>query len=169
MKKTTESTLYSKHNLWKNQYYRVKRWYRKTQTISPHKLSVTEEDMDIYLAFFMNCFHLYDWIKNSGVMSKKELGKFFFEEKSHMSICHDICIGAKHSRIDNPIYDPDIIIMPDSTPINTLEHNNFIVGNTNFIFFGLSTENSRYISIRNVIDGCMSEIDEFVELNVGGI
>ena len=49
-----------------DQLNRVIRWYRRFQQINEgiQKSASFEGQYDDMLAFFMNCYHLKDWIKN---------------------------------------------------------------------------------------------------------
>lgn len=58
---------------------------------------------DDAISFFMHCFHLGDWLKKSGVMTKDDWDKFFGESgPMHMRLCRDICNGAKHLELTRP-------------------------------------------------------------------
>jgi len=67
---------------------------------------------DDMLAFFMNCFHLKDWIIQDFYVEeghpnhskfcdiKKEVEQFIWD-KECLRLCADICNGAKHYRLKN--------------------------------------------------------------------
>jgi len=86
---------------WKEQLARLRRWYERTTPISRDRASISEEEVDLLFAFFLNCWHLYDWLKNSNALPTLLLDEFFRNDET-MRICYDICIGAKHLRIDRP-------------------------------------------------------------------
>ena len=86
---------------WKEQFARIKRWYKRIEPINRNQASISEQDMDLLFAFFVNCWHLYDWLKNANVLPISILNDFFRNDKA-MKFCYDICIGAKHLRIDRP-------------------------------------------------------------------
>jgi hypothetical protein len=78
---------------------RVRRWHQQYQGIaqgwSHDRLS--DFYQDIVYSFFMNCYHLKDWIKNdptSGPLSARVEG--FISNTPEMAICADICNGLKH-------------------------------------------------------------------------
>jgi len=51
---------------YREQYDRMKRWYIRFASLNqgrPHNVPSDNYLEDIY-AFFMNCYHLKDWIKN---------------------------------------------------------------------------------------------------------
>jgi hypothetical protein len=86
---------------WKEQLARVRRWHMKTKRINRDRASVSDDELDVLFAFFQNCWHLYDWLKNSNALSVQTLDDFFREEET-MKLCYDICIGTKHLRIAYP-------------------------------------------------------------------
>jgi hypothetical protein len=58
-----------------------------------------DEALDEVWAFFMNCFHLRDWIINSGWKSKAAVDAFTAATPD-VKLCGDICNGLKHFRVD---------------------------------------------------------------------
>jgi hypothetical protein len=59
---------------------------------------ISPEYMDDVYAFFQNCYHLKDWLKNDMDFSKRsdqEIEEFVSTTRS-LAICADICNGAKH-------------------------------------------------------------------------
>jgi len=117
-----------KDNHWKEQYERIRRWYEKTRKVDYyenfrnkeyhndkeiwidlllHQNSITDEGLDIYYTFFINCYHLKDWLLHSKVLPNKEILDEFFHRDEYMRICHIVCTGSKHLKIDNnKILDP---------------------------------------------------------------
>lgn len=87
------------------QYQRTKRWYERFKSIDEGKDNdrASEYYQDEIYAFFINCYHLKDWIKNdpaSGI-NKDEIENFI-NKSENLSICADLCNGSKHLVIDNP-------------------------------------------------------------------
>ncbi len=87
------------------QWERVRRWYQLFQEISQGKLHDKESDFyqdDVY-GFFMNCYHLKDWIRNdptaSALSTKVES---FITNVPEMALCADICNGLKHLVLKSP-------------------------------------------------------------------
>jgi hypothetical protein len=154
------------NNLWKDQYLRIKRWYKKAKQINPSKFSLTDDEMDIYLAFFTNCYHLYDWLKKSKALPTTTINEFF-RNSDHMKICHDLCIGIKHNRIDQPLFDSDLTILSEGISMPVSKDNNALtIGNSQILFIGLSREDAGYYQISKLVEGCMTEIDEFISENL---
>ena len=95
---------------WKftEQFKRMERWYQRLKIICdrvPDGFGPLEERDDV-LAFFQNCYHLKDWIKNddnSGISSTDVEG--FVGESEFLKVCGDLCNGDKHLKITNPKVD----------------------------------------------------------------
>ena len=83
---------------YKEQYDRTKRWYEEFKKINNKKEHIrnTQYEDDIVYAFFQNCYHLKDWIKNDDKIKTRKNVERFIEENKCLSICSDICNGSKH-------------------------------------------------------------------------
>ena len=87
------------------QWDRVRRWYLRFTEISEGKLHDRPSDFyqDEVYAFFMNCYHLKDWIKHdptaSSLSAKVEA---FITTVPEMALCADICNGIKHLVLSKP-------------------------------------------------------------------
>ena len=85
-----------------DQWHRVLRWHARLDRI---RKALPEADpekslaLDEVFAFFMNCFQMADWLKNSGDKPRKEVDDFI-ERSPAMLLCRDICNGVKHFRLD---------------------------------------------------------------------
>ncbi|MBI2446535.1 MAG: hypothetical protein HYV51_01800 [Parcubacteria group bacterium] len=93
------------------QFYRIERWYKRLKEISTKKgqEQSTYYQEDVVYTFFQNCFHLKDWIINSGVL-EKNIVDGFIESNTDMKICRDLCNGSKHLAITNPSIDSNIAV-----------------------------------------------------------
>ena len=94
---------------YEEQYERVKRWYQRFKIITygTHHDKNTDFLQDDVYAFFINCYHLKDWIKNDETVDKTAKSKIRkFLEKDDMKLCAKICNGNKHLLKDGNI--PDI-------------------------------------------------------------
>ena len=86
------------HN-YQEQFERVKRWYKRFKEINNGQIhdkpSEFYED-DVY-AFFMNCYHLKDWIKKDpAAASVENIVENYITNNPELSLCADICNGLKH-------------------------------------------------------------------------
>jgi hypothetical protein len=91
-----------------SQYERMIRWYKKFEEIDYNYQNKLDEYLDIAYAFFMNCYHLKDWIIND---TNIDLPRNDVEEYVNitecLSVCADICNGLKHLRLDRPKSDKE--------------------------------------------------------------
>jgi hypothetical protein len=86
---------------------RVKRWYERFGEIDqgkPHEAHSEYYQDEVY-AFFLNCYHLRDWIEHDPIVPElaKNKVKDFIEHSDCLRICRDICIAAKHVEIRKPL------------------------------------------------------------------
>jgi hypothetical protein len=89
---------------WQDQWARVQRWHDR---LSRFRIDLPDDmlfetkaiALDDVFAFYMNCWHLRDWLKNSKAKTKKELDKFF-DDNPAMQLCRDVATGLKHYRLD---------------------------------------------------------------------
>ena len=115
---TFQHSPFNKH--WVDQYYRMKRWYNLLE--KTHKSNQVDDGqtinyMDIVYAFFQNCYHLKDWIKNDNLKTNDEVERFI-NENDCMKICADLCNGSKHYTFNKPLRSgSDIVIEPTFRPI----------------------------------------------------
>ena len=76
------------------------RWYERFEQIhSGIDKRGFEHKKDDILAFFMNCFHLKDWIKKDTDVPDKDVEKFV-NENYCLKYCCDIANGSKHLSLD---------------------------------------------------------------------
>ena len=87
------------------QFNRVKRWYQEFALTDQGRLHDRPSDFyqDQVYAFFQNCYHLKDWMKNDesvGVVADKI--EEFISNNEELRLCADICNGTKHLRLTSP-------------------------------------------------------------------
>lgn len=85
------------------QFHRIQRWRERLYKISFSNASEKEIDnhIDFIYAYFINCYHLKDWLIMSKVVSEEEVNNFIKNHKE-LRICQDICNGSKHLFLTNP-------------------------------------------------------------------
>ncbi len=85
------------------QLLRTERWFKRFEDIhngSQQKLDTECYQDDVY-AFFMNCYHLKDWIKNDPSLNQIECKvEPYINDNECLQLCADICNGHKHLRLD---------------------------------------------------------------------
>jgi hypothetical protein len=81
------------------QLERVRRWHQLFREVAEGRLHdrPSEFYQDIVYAYFMNCYHLKDWIRNdpaSGPLAGKV--ERFISATPDLALCADLCNGLKH-------------------------------------------------------------------------
>jgi hypothetical protein len=94
---------------WLDQWRRVLRWHARLARI---RTALPEADpekavaLDEVFAFFMNCYHLADWVETSGTKTPQEV-EAFIGQSEPMQLCRDVCNGLKHSRLYGTATNPN--------------------------------------------------------------
>lgn len=88
---------------YQEQFERMKRWYELFKKIDngvPHTLS-SDHYQDVVFAFFQNCFHLKDQMKNDNSVAPGPRAKVeqFINQNYRLQLCPDICNGTKHLKL----------------------------------------------------------------------
>lgn len=93
---------------YEEQFERMKRWYKRVFAITfgmTHNKNTNNYQDEVY-AFFINCYHLKDWIINDKTVkieNKKQKIENFINANECMRLCADICNGLKHLKLDKNI------------------------------------------------------------------
>jgi hypothetical protein len=84
-----------------DQFARVARWHDRLKEVNrgkSHDRNTQFYEDELY-AFFMNCYHLKDWIKADPDLRKAGKGRDVEDAvhgDAHMQVCEGICNGEKH-------------------------------------------------------------------------
>lgn len=81
------------------QFARVVRLNKGLQKYSSATDENFEEAIDAFTSFFIQCYHLVDWLKGSGYT--KEVIFDFIKKSPYLSLCHDLANGQKHQKAHN--------------------------------------------------------------------
>jgi len=85
---------------YREQYDRMKRWYERFEAINQgHRHEVSSDYyLDEIYAFFENCYHLKDWIKNDSAVpvNDKKVVEGYIDGNRSLRLCADICNALKH-------------------------------------------------------------------------
>ncbi len=86
------------------QLARTRRYYERFKKLNDGKAKEpsSEANMDDIYAFFQNCYHLKDWLKNDDAYtfhSCQEIEEHV-KQSDELLICADICNGSKHLSFD---------------------------------------------------------------------
>ena len=94
------------------QFERVKRYYARFQKLSAGRPQdvPSEEYFDEIYAFFQNCYHLKEYLKNDPAFTKhsNQDVEDFVNNTPALAICADICNGLKHLILNKPPRSGDI-------------------------------------------------------------
>jgi hypothetical protein len=86
------------------QLERCTRWFGRLKRVAEglEEPQSVEHHRDDYFAFFMNCYHLKDWIKKDpSVQHLHDLVERYIDQSPALSICADICNGLKHLTLNS--------------------------------------------------------------------
>lgn len=91
---------------WRGQFARVLRWRDRLDALGARDDFglAPVVTFDYIYAFFQNCYHLRDWLRNSGAV-KEDVLQQFMTGNVEMGVCRDIANGTKHLRITSPSVD----------------------------------------------------------------
>ena len=149
-----------KNGGWRGQYQRLQRWHRLIHQIGRAKSQrkEMEQEHDFLYAYFQNCYHLRDWLRNSNAVTAKALQEFF-RLNEPMGVCRDICNGTKHWRIDHPSVDADFSMGREYVPADCSSERPHV----NESWFIISGRNK--YDLFELADTCMALWDSFLRDN----
>jgi hypothetical protein len=87
---------------WREQYDRMKRW---RETIVGDRIDA-DRVQDIFLAFVQTCYHMVDWLEldpNLSQLIPKGEAEQYARGSDTLSLCGDLCIGAKHAVLERKL------------------------------------------------------------------
>lgn len=92
---------------YREQYERMKRWYSRfaqTDAGRRHDAACSDFYADEVYAFFLNCYHLKDWIKSDSSVPPlvQEAVEQHVNSSRPLRLCADICNSLKHLRVLRP-------------------------------------------------------------------
>lgn len=88
-----------RQHTYREQFDRVTRWYQRFTEIDSGRVHNKTSDFyeDEIYAFFLNCYHLKDWIKNDPTVgAAATMVEDFISSNKNLSLCVDICNGLQH-------------------------------------------------------------------------
>jgi hypothetical protein len=94
-------------NPWAEQWARVLRWYslfEKTNAGREQDELTSEHYLDEVYAFFQNCFHLKDWLRQDPA-SASAVGdvESVINNSLNLGLCADLCHGSKHMKLTRKV------------------------------------------------------------------
>jgi hypothetical protein len=91
---------------YREQYDRMKRWYQRFDELNQGRIHnlMSENYLDEIYAFFQNCYHLKDWLKNDSVVNNaiQSAVEPYIISNNHLLLCADICNSLKHLALTRP-------------------------------------------------------------------
>ncbi len=133
---------------WRGQFERTARWFARVEKISieRHQTGDLHRHQDFIYAFFQNCYHLREWLVESGVVPQCEMERLF-QDHVELQICRDVCNGTKHMQVKRPSIDGDYSIFreydhfhvdrPDDGP-HSMEYLFVLAGSHKYDLFELA-------------------------------
>jgi hypothetical protein len=86
---------------WRGQLARVLRWHKRVRALGvPSSAIDGMPPFDYLYAFFQNCYHLRDFLKNSNAVTQASLDAFI-KATPAMALCRQIANGTKHLVLDS--------------------------------------------------------------------
>lgn len=156
-------------NRYLEQLQRVRRYLERFSQLKagrPHTMSSDNYQDDIY-AFFQNCYHLKDWIKNDPVCNAwKPSPEKVINGSDDLRICADLANGLKHLRLDNPRSDQNPQF--SQVPVHVIVSGSFSDAEEVFLQSTavISTE-SGLIDGYDVAVRCMAVWERYIQANAG--
>ena len=87
------------------QIARLARYFRRFKEYEaglPADTGVSPEHKDLVYAFFLNCYHLKDWIKADPALAALGDVEAFINSSPELRLCADICNASKHFELTRP-------------------------------------------------------------------
>lgn len=83
----------------------MRRWYERFSEINQGRIhdKPTEVYLDEVYAFYQNCYHLKDWIKNDTSLSSNITGgvENYINNSRQLKLCADLCNRTKHLQLNH--------------------------------------------------------------------
>lgn len=88
---------------YQKQLERVQRYYDRFKRLNngTSQTMKSDEYLDDIYAFFQNCHHLKDWLKNDSAFTKRTNSQIekYIGDTQPLAICADICNASKHLQL----------------------------------------------------------------------
>jgi hypothetical protein len=143
------------------QIARVARYFRKLKEYEaglPIETLVSNEHQDVTYAFFLNCYHLKDWIKADPVLSELGNVEAFINGSFELRLCADICNASKHFELTKPRSDQNPAI---SLPTIMMDQR----GDKVVVRYNVKTTSGSIDSFE-LAQSCMSAWSQFLRFDV---
>lgn len=159
---------------YQEQFERMMRWYRRFEDIKLRRYKPFPDELDpqevffqvsdeIY-AFFLNCYHLKDWIKNDDTVSqtaKKHVAKFI-DDNECLRICADICNSIKHLKLDKKHRNSEDVALESALWISVGTASKFIHIKPTITNLTTQVEQDAF----TLASDCVQKWQEFIEIHL---
>jgi hypothetical protein len=84
---------------YRNQLDRARRFLDRVQMTTDDWADMDDvEFQDMMWAFFQNCWHVKDWLRNDPLVSQvvKDAATQLAHQSQHLKMCQELCNGTKH-------------------------------------------------------------------------
>lgn len=81
---------------WQEQFNRIKRLRNSLKNYENSADSNFEDGVDAFTSFFIQCYHLSDWLVKSG--QNKDLVWEFIKKSQWLSLCRNLANTQKHQK-----------------------------------------------------------------------
>ena len=90
------------------QWARVERYFARFEALSRKGRihdAASETYVDDVYSFFIQCYHLKDWIAADGTSPLQSAVREFGKRSQAFQVCRDLCLGVKHLNVVRPSSD----------------------------------------------------------------
>ena len=151
------------------QFRRVKRYYERIKEIdrgTPHIRSTDDYYRDDFYAFFQNCYHLKDWIKNDYTLGEgvRNCVENYINQNEDLLLCADICNRKKHLELNRPRSNFDPRFRGRVTKMSLKEPSQ---EQTISIKFNIDTYDGQTLDAFELATKCVQAWENFINKNIG--
>lgn len=125
---------------WRSQLHRLDRWFAR---LGPGESESDIEQLDFYLAYFMNCYALRDWFIKGDAISQPDIDEMIGGNES-MRLCRDICNRSKHLTLKNPSIDGNFQIFREYSHYDKVTRWVILVTGTKHDLFDVASSCMRF-------------------------
>lgn len=99
----------------REQWSRVLRWRERMRAAMTPPCADPNEAMDFCLAFFMNAYHLRDWLQATDPALKPAIASYVHGSRA-LSLARDLCNGSKHMALKSASVDAHFLTAMEYVP-----------------------------------------------------
>jgi len=153
------------------------RWYNKVKKIKDPTnlfandiLNKIDESIDVIYAFFQNCYHLKDWIKNDdNLIISDDFIEDYINKYESLSICADICNGTKHLRLNRTRSDlmrTEGKYLIVSRPVLSSDESDWETSTFIYFLIESASEGVIHLDVFDLATDCIQKWKHFIEVYI---